>query len=539
MSSSEDPPSAEASVPLAEPTAERVRLKISAASPYTEIRVLDATFEPLALTANSGSLEIDVTPGLYEVGFRVEEEWESQHVIAEPGAGEIVVEQSAAAARGAQDDAALETLACEQHEPGPRGDGATVIVVLRPADDAESPLAGWDSITVTLLDAADTAEVAADLSPDLPWTWRFSVAPGFWRLRINEAHPRQPFEMPITVIPDYVLHVSAPLRPVGEGPCVDLERFRMRLLRPDDQSAMDDMLIGFEEAALAALGSGRSLFGPDIENLIADLAGDKALNPMLGIFAAHLCEHGRDGHIAFRERLLERLTDLTGGRAFAQPDVEILRLAFMMRRGQPIDAEPPILFPPMLAASWRLLLEVAGVQPSLIPSGSLCERVADRLWSSSLWTAWTAPPLVEAAIPTTRSAVEPELETLTVPEDLAVSGEKIAALLDHVELRQWFREASTSMTELPEGLAWHSEAAVTPAEAAIAFVLYPVADDEERQSRFSRLAQHHERSFASAEKADPGTMAARLGLPQATVERALSSLAEKLDAMASSFNIKL
>lgn len=540
MSNSEEVVRAEACVPPSELTQESIRLTISGATPFTELRVLDAQFEPIPLPANTGSVTLDVSPGLYEVAFRNQDEWQSQHVIAAPGSGDVHVEQPSdawgprSAGEAAYGACISEVRAIE--------DGATLVFSLIGAEDLPGAQenatggAAGGGLKVSLI-RWDGGVEGLDLAADCPRTWRFAVPPGHWRLRVNEAHPRNPFELPVTIVPGYVAQVQVPVREAGDGPCVDLDRLRFRLLRADAEPAVPADLIGFEEAALGALSSGRSLFGPDLEQLIDALADDKALNPMLGVYAAYLCDRSSDDHARFRQRLLERLAELTGGPEVAHPDVAVLRLGYLVRSGQSIEGEPPVRFPPMLAVGWRLLLEAARMHPGLIPSGSVCERVAGHLWSSSLWTAWSAMRLEDwrTAAPGTLEAADPEISAS--PEDLAASQHQVTALLRHVEIREWFRSASGNslpadqyfMGEVEEGI-------VSAAEAAVASALYPIAESEERQSLFSKLAEARVNP-PEATTNDVGAMAEQLGLPTTTVERALNSLADKLNKTASSFNI--
>ena len=76
----------------------QVALNLRATDRFTEIRVLNARFEPVALSANTGSTTVNVAPGLYEVGFRQgKDDWQSQHVVASPGMSEVTVQQRSSA----------------------------------------------------------------------------------------------------------------------------------------------------------------------------------------------------------------------------------------------------------------------------------------------------------------------------------------------------------------------------------------------------------------------------------------------------------
>ncbi|KQU47403.1 hypothetical protein ASG67_14175 [Sphingomonas sp. Leaf339] len=499
-------------------------LRIEAVTPFTEIRVLDAQFKPVILPANTGAVDVLVTPGLYEIGFRGREDWDSQHVIAEPGSAIIPVKQQAPEPAAESMPAAPPT-ASGAAQPA----DATVVVVLTRPDEGD--LVG---LSVELVSADGAQTLVPDMTPERSGNWCFPATAGYWRLRINEAAARQPFEMAITVVPGYVAQVSAPLLSGVEGLRVDLEKLRFRLQRQTLRSTADQELIGFEEAALAAISSGRSLFGPQFEQLIEQLAGDNAANPMLGVLAAHMCELGMDSHSAFRERLLDRLEQLTGGPG-VHPDVAILRLSSAVRLGGVSGPKTPVLFPPILAASWRMLLEATRQCPELIPAGSLCDRIADRLWSSRIWTAWTAPPL--DAKPVARARSIGVGGKMSATGEIDTYGSRIIELLAHPQIRQWFRHASSYEGGTAEGLAWESNA-VTPAEAAIATALFPVAKTEERQPMLERWVDRLAAQSGDQAHASPSLMGERLGLPQSTVERALGSLADKLDAQASMFRIK-
>lgn len=510
----------------ASPTGAQVTLKLRAADSFTEIRLLNARFEPVALTANTGSIVVSVSPGLYEVGFRRGKDWETQHVFASPDMHEVVVEQ--------QTSGALESMAragpvtAPLHQPKP---DAAVAVSITGTTDGFTDIATAPKIVVTLSRDDVDQEIAADLIPGDWRSFQFAVEPGYWRLRFSEPGARPPFELPLTVSPGYRFDIIMPLCYTGEM-TVDLERMRVRLVPKGAADAMDARLIEFEEAALAALGSGRSLYGPDFERLIDNLVDDKVLNPMLGILAAHLCDRGGDDDLPFQERLLEKLGALTGSPAIINTDIAALRLRLLMRTGRPIANEPAVAFPPLLAASWGALLDAARIRPELIPVGSLSERVAARLWSSSLWVVWSAAP--QQTRPSRRFATA---ERKVVADNFAAVSAKIASGLADPKLRDWFRDARSSSSNSPDGLGWDDELDLTPAEAAVARVLYPIAADEKEQNRFAELAGNIQGSKSPI--GDLTAMSKVLGLPPTTVEQAAGSLADKLGSQAAGFNLKL
>ena len=524
MSSSETPSSGK-----------QVTLNLRATDRVTEIRVLNARFEPVALSANTGSITVNVAPGLYEVGFRQgKNDWQSQHVLASPDMSEVTVEQRAP---GPSTLEAVRTTARASVSRSPPKANATVVVSLTGTTSGLVDLNAAPKILVTLSREGADEQSAPDLVQDDWRDFQFAAAPGHWRLRFNEPSERPPFELPLTVSPGFRVEVVAPLSHSGNI-SIDLERMRVRLLRLGEQDKMNATLTEFEDAALAALGSGRPLYGPDFERLIDKLVDDKAHNPMLGIFAAHLCDRGRDDDLQFQERLLDRLGALTGSPAIVNSDIAALRLRLLVRMGRPIDREPPVEFPPLLAASWEALLDVARLRPELVPAGSLSERVAARLWSSRLWVAWSAAP--SGASPQPQPKPRSAAAGTNVPADnFGTVSAKIASALANASLRDWLRGARSKSSSSSEGLAWDDMLDLTPAEAAVARVLYPVAADETKQNRLEGLAKRIQGSSSSPIAGDLTAMCKVLGLPPTTVEQAADSLAAKLGSRAADFKIKL
>jgi hypothetical protein len=511
------------------PSARPVTLNVSAADPFIEIRLLNARFEPVTLPANVGHVTVAVPPGVYEVGFRTSTGWQSQHVVADPALSEVTVAQ--------ESPQPSDPLPAIEPRPQPQP-GATVVVSLTGTTSGLYDVDTAPKVLVTLNRGDDRDAIVKDLLPGQWRSFQFAAPLGYWRLRLSEPGDRPPFELPLTVCPGYRVEVVAPLCSTGNM-SVDLERLRVRLLPLDNPAPMDLLLAGFEEAALRALGSGRVLYGQDFEQLIANLVGDKGYNPMLGILAAHLCDRGKDDDLPFQAGLLSRLESLTGLPVIVHPDVAALRLQFRMRRGEPIDNEPAAPFPPLLAASWAALLDAARLRPSLIPAGSLCERVAARLWSSSLWVAWSAAPLATPRAVTSSATAEAKAKAAT--DDFASLSDIIASGLANRQLRDWFRNAHNASRGSADGLDWDDMLALTPAEAAVARILHPVAADEEKQDRFATLGETIKRRMTTPDRGQSDApvagnltaMSKALGLPPTTVAQAVGSLAGKLEFFAS------
>jgi len=116
---------------------------------------------------------------------------------------------------------------------------------------------------------------------------------------------------------------------------------------------------------------------------------------------------------------LARLRSLLGD----HPDVEALAT-----RIEPARTPPPRFeVPPMLLASWGVLNEEAKTRPELIPSDSLLNRVATRLWGQGPALVWREPttragiPAIDDPRPVAFAALAPALAaSLTATGDLTV-----------------------------------------------------------------------------------------------------------------------
>lgn len=510
-------------------TGKRVPLRIRAATPFTEVRVLDARLEPVPLTNNTGDVDLLLAPGVYEVSFRGAAEWESRPVLLtdETDEPKLVRQQFGPREATTDERPCAEAL-----------NGASLVVTIAGASEGSSLPLG--AISVVLMRGDDTGAVEPDLNPQSPECWRFSAEPGHWRLRINEANPRQPFELPITLIPGYVTQVFAPLcHSSGDhaetAPIINLEQTRVRMLAEGGRTVAPE-LAQYEEAAIIGLRSGKPLFGSSLEEMIAELGRQDRLNPMLGLYAAHFCQLAGEGPSDFRHKLLAHL-DALAGSGVVHPDVQILRLALRVQGGDTIEQDETIAFPPLLAASWQLLLDLARRHPWLVPQNSLCERIADRLWSSGLWVTWTAPPLVDAG-KGPQAAPIPEAEWITKEQSISAS-ETIFTELQHRGSREWLRAAAFATVAMPEdGTPWNDVSRITSAEFAVAASLFPLAPNEDEQPQFSSFAAEHEATYHTTGTVSLSGLAQSAGLPRATVARAVTSLAGKLHQQSSGFNVK-
>jgi hypothetical protein len=136
-------------------------------------------------------------------------------------------------------------------------------------------------------------------------------------------------------------------------------------------------------AARQALAAGRGDAAPNREMIGALLRG-KLENPMLGIYAGHLLTLQPKPDRELLREVYTNLYNLVG----PHPDVQALLIALGDRRAQELTYPEP----PMLYASWSLVLRVSTREHDLRPERSYSARISASLWGSGAWLSWRMPP---------------------------------------------------------------------------------------------------------------------------------------------------
>jgi hypothetical protein len=146
------------------------------------------------------------------------------------------------------------------------------------------------------------------------------------------------------------------------------------------------------ELARQALAQGRQ--GVQLEDLNAMLEG-KFENPMLGIYGAHLL--ARQGRV--QESLFAEVLRNLGRLVPDHPDVRALQLLSEERGPIPALFGGAFDLPPMLMASWLLVIEESLRDPLVVPPGSLSDRIGPRLLGGGPWVVWREAKRQPAARP--------------------------------------------------------------------------------------------------------------------------------------------
>jgi hypothetical protein len=296
--------------------------------------------------------------------------------------------------------------------------------------------------------------------------------------------------------------------PVRED-CPDAGNATVFMLKPEDgEPGPDDF--SFAELARQTLASSRNASATMGAGSIRAMLGGKFQNPMLGIYGAHLLIRDPDFDRSLLGEVIGNLRNLVG----RHPDVLSLCLLMDDASGGPIQFR----WPPMLRSSWNLIVQT-GAQAGLIPQGSYVSRIGANLWGSSAWLEWKLPRSLDgfdeinpAQIDLTQLAHAAAAKGLAdAPADLSPMelqlysflAQNVAVANRSVNLAKQI--VSSKDRELPLGSVWSPILrSVAPSEL--------VADT---RSAAVRMLQ-------------PQEVASSLGVPQALVGWAASSLAKKM-----------
>lgn len=549
----------------------KIPLRIRSSNPMTEVRVSDARYRDVQLPGNSGNVDVELEPGVYQVAFRQAKGWHNELVVLSPDQPqpEPVQEPQALRERAivgetdpddglspahSERQCEVRILLSESHEDAADSDDATAIQDLQ---DVRSLLIASDSTLV---------EVDPDGPGGSPRQRRAPVKPGHWFLRVDAGDSgREPIELPLVACPGWQtqvrLHLDRSSRPTRWDPARTIVSLRRLAVGGASEARVNQT-----RGALAALSGRRSLAGRSFHDMIRGLLADKFEDPMLGVYVGHLLSCSTPADFELLDEVVRNLSSLVQGSGsastglpFRHPDVEALKLRSRVVRGQAgFDDVASFDAPPMLAASWNVLKEACVRRPELIPRGSLTAEFAARSFVSGPWRGWTRParlmargtgaerslgtadpfaavsPMSSLASYVAR-AIAPAFDDndATTPPTFDRQCTLIRTALAYRTLRDWYRRtsaqvdaAATDTTPLVDALTSSGAEMLDPAERAVAAALRPVAPDEAHQSVFDavRLAS----SRGEQRVAIASEISAHIGLPTATVEDAAESLVRKL-----------
>ena len=135
------------------------------------------------------------------------------------------------------------------------------------------------------------------------------------------------------------------------------------------------------DLARQGLAQGRNPMRPDE---LRDMLWAKYENPMLGIIGAHLMLRASEPDMDMLHEVVGNLERLVPG----HPDALALRLAVNARRNVEMAEAPVCAAPPMLSASWQIIVEQSIKWPNIAPPGSLAARIGFGNLLGSTWFVW-------------------------------------------------------------------------------------------------------------------------------------------------------
>jgi hypothetical protein len=229
---------------------------------------------------------------------------------------------------------------------------------------------------VRLLDAR--GRVVADLEKDgQRWTEQqpnqpidsyatcsLNLKPGAWFLRQHAPDGRE-VEQTLIVSPNWRTDVYLMIRPPNEGGSPPPRLSVLMHLPGTPWENPQDRQV---DQARVALADERLVLNDEVDGLLLG----KFDNPMAGIFGGHLLivEQSRQPSARI-EKLNDVVRNLRGLLGDNHPDVEALSLKCPDEK---LRAQGPPSAPPMLEASWHILVHASQDQPKLVPP-SLWRRI--------------------------------------------------------------------------------------------------------------------------------------------------------------------
>ena len=368
----------------------KVALEARAAEPTTEIYLIDADLQ--LVDRSIGTLKTKQPPGAYKLKLRAGPAIYEEAVLLlnEPVIRELAPMQIASAAPVAQADTGHDFAAVKQ---GPQfhksiGKGSSIFVVARDVmpDGQEQPeakphhpaqdlyLCGADGAEIVAFEQMSESQPAADPSA----ACRIELDPGPYRLMVRSVSG-ECYEMALHAPKGWHLEIFLLQRGYEKksGRRANLASASIFLSRTAEfePGSEQDRLV---EAARVALASNRWVG----EAAIEDMLWVKASNPMLGILGGHLLLLEPKPRLKLLQRVVTHLRRMLGN---DHPDVEAIAL------GADLPTEHRFAHPPMLRASWNILVPHSIERPELVPPGSLSARIGTAISYQDPWLIWRKP----------------------------------------------------------------------------------------------------------------------------------------------------
>lgn len=390
-----------------------VPLTVKAADEGTEIFLIDSSFN--RLKSDVGRLQAEVKPGIYKVRFRAGETQVDRFVEVPEAArrrrdGVEVSEEPLSFSSVAPIPGTRAFSTC--HEAAWRrawqcpdksiGHGGSVFLMVRDidsSDDCDSAAQvrkPWAGVTLTDTDGKILCAMSRDGLRDPcvgVGTLHAEVAPGTYVLRIKAAvSGSQCQKMAVVVCPGWQTQVvmaaerfrrsmKGGFKAAPRATLTDAAVFMVKTDNHEDPGEFMEKHLRLTELARQGLAQGRSPIRPgDMQEML----WAKFANPMLGIIGTHLLLRGPEPDWNMLGNVVSNLENIANG----HPDIQALRFAVDAHQNIATPRSISFSCPPMLSASWRLVVEASARKPDLVPKGSLADRIGGGLIGGGPWLVW-------------------------------------------------------------------------------------------------------------------------------------------------------
>lgn len=388
-------------------TPSQVSLVADAGDPTTEIFIIGPYFDLVA--KGLGHLQVKLPPGIYKVQFMAGSLIKEVYVTLKPDSNPLVIPPPALPFSTPAPIINTRTTH-EYHEANAHrlslvthrmiGVGSQLFLFVRDLDKQ-----GWDdpATALTLHDLA--GNLLVDFSKDGEreiahpeddhWAGcTIDLNPGSYRLRVQtDTKSVGTLEQIVVTSPGWQTQVFLLRRLYGyESLYEEFKSSPASPVRRADLCNASVLMVpigmGFQperadlrqaELARQGLVNRRTVIQV---NELNNMLESKFVNPMLGIYGAHLLlSQGTDR--ALLGKVIRNLHGLMGD----HPDVTALDIWLDETSG----GYPMYQAPPMLCSSWKILVNASIAHPEIIPINSFTAQIADRIWGTSAWLVWQKP----------------------------------------------------------------------------------------------------------------------------------------------------
>jgi hypothetical protein len=391
----------------------KVPVTIEVADRASQLEILDGVFRVVA--QGFGQIRTELAPGLYkartQVGtalqekmFAVNQGTTSLSVLLDPVmfVSAAPLQDTATSHEYHQHAVAMATDNADP--PIALGTGSSLLLSVR--DPSRAPFEQTDQSRAAYarsfdgfsLCAADGNELlnydlAAKHDIDLGIVSRNTLLdPGHYILKFQQAG-LEPTALPIVTVPGWASQIFIH---VETGPSATpvhrpvLREAAVMMVPLGQTFHPGDRYFRLTEVARQALQRGRNILN---EQLMNELLDSKFGNPVLGLFAAHLLLLDPLPQQNLLRIVVDNLDGLLG---FDFPDVIALRQK-LQQLESPAGAagmmQAPLVFPPLLRASWEIVAPLAMTEDGIFPEGSVSRQISDRISDNGIWLAWRPRPL--------------------------------------------------------------------------------------------------------------------------------------------------